>query len=506
MNNLFSWIAPAMALANPPGALAQPASPDPGQPGATAPRLQYRAAVAVAALFLAGCASFSADGGYGKVAELTRERTGQAATWQRSSDESDTAKARVNELLMQPLTAEAAVEVALLNNRGLQASFGELGVAESDLVRAGRLANPTFSFGHIKGGGVAEIDRSVMFNVLGLLTMPIAKQVEQRRFEQAQYQAAFEAVGLAGETRKAFFGAVAAQDLVKYYEQVKDAADASNELARRMVQAGNFNKLAQMRQQAFHADANSQLARARHQAVAERERLVRLLSLSGDQLNFKLVDRLPDLPGEPAEPKDAEQTAMDKRLDVLMARRSTEATAKSLGLTKATRFVNVLEAGYANKSQTGEQRQNGYEIQLELPLFDFGSTRTVRAEAVYLQSVNRAADIAVNARSEVRESYSAYRTAYDLAKHYRDEVVPLKKRISEENLLRYNGMLLGVFELLADSRDQVMSVTAYVEALRDYWVAETDLQSALTGRSPGAMSMSMSRTRSESSSGADASH
>jgi len=168
--------------------------------------------------------------------------------------------------------------------------------------------------------------------------------------------------------------------------------------------------------------------------------------------------------------------------------------------------VNVLEAGYANKSQTGEQRQNGYEIQLELPLFDYGSTRTVRAEAVYLQSVNRAADIAVNARSEVRESYSAYRTAYDLAKHYRDEVVPLKKRISEENLLRYNGMLLGVFELLADSRDQVMSVTAYVEALRDYWVAETDLQSALTGRSPGAMSMSMSRTRSESSSGADASH
>ena len=479
MNNLFSWIAPSTEA-------------------------MRRAAVAVAALFLAGCASFSEDGGYGKVADLTRERTGQAATWQRSADESDTAKARVNELLKQPLTAEAAVEVALLNNRGLQASFGELGVAESDLVRAGRLANPTFSFGHIKGGGVTEIDRSLMFNVLGLLTMPVAKQVERRRFEQAQYQAAFEAVGLAGDTRKAFFSAVAAQDLVKYYEQVKDAADASNELARRMVQAGNFNKLAQLRQQAFYADATSQLARARHQAVAERERLVRLLGLSGDQLDFRLMDRLPDLPAEPAAPKDAEQTAMDKRLDVLMAKRSTEATAKALGLTKATRFVNVLDAGYANKSQTGEQRQNGYEIQLELPLFDFGSARTVRAEAVYLQSVNRTAEIAVNARSEVRESYSAYRTAYDLAKHYRDEVVPLKKRISDENLLRYNGMLLGVFELLADSRDQVMSVTAYVEALRDHWVAETNLQSALTGRSPGVMSMS--RPSSESTSGADAGH
>lgn len=461
-------------------------------------------ALSLPVLLLAGCASFSEDGGLGKVSQLTKERTGQPATWQRSAGESDTARGRVNELLKQPLTAEAAVELALLNNRGLQASFSELGVAEADLVRAGRLANPTFGFGRLKGGGTTEIDRSVMFNVLGLLTMPLAKQVEQRRFEKAQYQAAFEAVGLAGETRKAFFSAVATQDLVKYYEQVKDAADASNELARRMLQAGNFNKLAQMRQQAFYVDATSRLARARHQAIAERERLVRLLGLSGDQLDFKLVERLPDLPGEPAEPKDAEQTAMDQRLDVLMARRSTEATAKSLGLTKATRFVNVLEAGYANKSQTGEQRQNGYEIELELPLFDFGSTRVARAESVYLQSVNRTAEIALNARSEVRESYSAYRTAYDLARHYRDEVVPLSKRISDENLLRYNGMLLGVFELLADSREQIMSVTAYVEALRDYWVAETNLQSALTGRSPGAMSMS--RPGSESISRADTGH
>ena len=115
----------------------------------------------------------------------------------------------------------------------------------------------------------------------------------------------------------------------------------------------------------------------------------------------------------------------------------------------------MLELGYQNKSVTGEPRANGYEIELELPLFDFGSTRVARAEATYMQAVHRTAEVAVNARSEVRESYSAYRTAYDLARHYRDEVVPLRKRISEENLLRYNGMLIGVFELLADSREQV---------------------------------------------------
>ena len=194
-------------------------------------------------------------------------------------------------------------------------------------------------------------------------------------------------------------------------------------------------------------------------AVAARERLARVLALSGEQLVFTLPDRLPDLPNAPAEPKDAEQTAMDRRLDVLMAKRAVESSAQSLGLTKTTRFINVLHAGYQNKSVTGEQRSNGYEIELELPLFDFGSARVARAEATYMQAVNRTAQVAINARSEVREAYSSYRTAYDLAKHYRDEVVPLRKRISEENLLRYNGMLASVFELLADSREQIASVT-----------------------------------------------
>lgn len=448
--------------------------------------MMRRTVAASAALVLAGCASFSPDGGAGRVAELTRERTGQAVTIQRTEADVDTASYRVAELLAQPLTPQGAVEIALLNNRGLQASFSELGIAEADRVRAGRLANPTFSFGRLSGGGATEIDRSVMFNVLGLLTLPIASDVAQRQLEQAQYRAAFDAVELAAEARKAFFGAVAAQDMVKYGEQVKEAADASNELARRMLQAGNFNKLARMREQSFYADATANLARARHQAEAARERLVRVLGLSGQQLSFRLPERLPDLPPAPLEPKDAEQTALDKRLDVLLARRHVDATAKSLGLTKRTRFINVLEAGYANTSQTGESRKNGYDIELELPLFDFGSTRAARAEAIYMQAVHRTAEVAVNARSEVRETYSAYRTAYELARHYRDEVVPLRKRISDENLLRYNGMLASVFELLADARDQVAAVTASIEALRDYWVAETNLHSAMTGGSPGA--------------------
>ncbi len=442
--------------------------------------------VALAAATLTGCASFSPDGGMARVSDLTRERTGQTVQWQRSQADADVAAARVAELLKQPLTPDAAVELALLNNRGLQAGFAELGIAEADLVQAGRLKNPSLGFGRLAGAGVLEVDRSIMFGILDLLTMPAATGVARQRFEQAQLQAAATAVALAAETRRTYFEAVAARQLIGYYEQVKDAADASADLARRMVAAGNFSKLDQMREQAFYADATSQLARAQRLATAQRERLTRLLGLSDSQASFQLPERLPDLPGQVVPPGDAEQTAMDKRLDVLLAKRDAEVAARSLGLTNATRWVNALDVGYQNKSQTGTPDENGFQVQVQVPLFDFGGAQAARAQAQYMQAVNRTAEIAVNARSEVRESYAAYRTTYDLAKHYRDEVVPLRKRISDENLLRYNGMLIGVFELMAGAREQVTGVTGYVEALRDYWVADTNLQMALTGRSPDA--------------------
>ena len=155
-------------------------------------------------------------------------------------------------------------------------------------------------------------------------------------------------------------------------------------------------------------------------------------------------------------------------------------------MTKATRFINALDLGYVHNTETGKSVTKGYEISVEVPLFDWGEARTAKAEAIYMQSVNRLADTAINARSQVRESYAGYRNAYDLARHYRDSVVPLRKQISDENMLRYNGMLIGVFELLADAREQVRSVNGYIDALKEFWVAESDLQAALGGQLPAA--------------------
>ena len=197
---------------------------------------------------------------------------------------------------------------------------------------------------------------------------------------------------------------------------------------------------------------------------------------------FTLPERLPDLPSEVMNQPDIERLALAQRLDVQAAKQATEQTAKNLGLTKATRFINVLELGAVRNGSNEGPTQRGWEIGLELPLFDWGNARVVKAEAVYMQAVHRAAQTAINARSEVREAYTHYRSTYDMARYQRDEVVPLSQRISQENLLRYNGMLIGVFELLADARSQIASVNASIQAQREFWIAHADLDMALVGK------------------------
>jgi outer membrane protein TolC len=439
-------------------------------------------ASAACTLLLAGCATFSEDGRFGPVADVARKHTGQDSSWARNADELSAIEKRVAELLLQPLTADSAVQVALLNNRGLQATFQELGIAEAELVRASRLPNPGFSFARLKRGSEVEYERTFSFDLGHLIALPFAAQMEGRRFEAIQRSVAMEMLQVASEARKAFFSAVAAEQNVRCATDVKAAADAGAELARRLAQAGNINKLQQAREHGFFSEAALNLARAHQLRTAARERLARALGLWGDQLNYRLPERLPDLPKQPADQPDIEQIAMAQRLDVQAARLHTEATAKHLGLSKVTRFINVLEVGYEYNTSNEEPRQTGWEVAVEIPLFDFGTARIARAEAVYMQSMHRAAKVAVDARSEVREAYDRYRSAWDIARHYRDDVVPTAKRISDENLLRYNGMLIGVFDLLADARAQIGAVASSIEALSEFWIARADLDMALIGK------------------------
>lgn len=444
--------------------------------------------VALTAAVLGGCATFSKDGGFDAVERRVKERSGKDVAWVRTGEARSKVEARVAELLAQPLTADSAVQIALLNNRGLQASFAELGISEADLVQAGRLQNPRLSILRASRdeptGREYKIEQALTMNIFSLITMPIASEIEARNFARTQRGVTLEVLRLASDTRKAYYAALAAEESVRYLRKVKDLADAGAELARRMERVGNGSRLARAREQGFYADATLNLARAGQLRVATREHLVRQLGLWGEQAAIDLPGRLPDLPKSAEDLPDVERRAMEGRLDLQAMRLDVEALAKNLGLTRTTRFINVLEFGPARvvEGTNREHWKKGYELGFELPIFDWGTARVAKAETIYMQALDRAAETAINARSEVREAYDNYRSTWDIARHFREEVVPLRQRIAEENLLRYNGMLIGVFELLADARTQIESVRNAIEALRDFWMAEADLQMALIGK------------------------
>ncbi len=443
-----------------------------------------RLALLAAAALASGCASLDPDSGFAGVREAVRGVAPHDIAWPRDDEARRQIDDRVARLLAEPLGMDAAVQLALLNNRQLQAAFESLRIGDAERVAALTWPNPGFSFGRSTRGDEVEIERSLHLDIGRLLTLPLQREVEARRFARSQGMAATAVLQLAADTRKAWIAAVAAGQGVAYARQVMEAAEAGAELARRMAAVGNFNKLQLAREQSFYADAALALARAEQGQRAARERLTRLLGLWGAQTAFRLPERLPDLPGAPRDEPAIERLAVERRLDLKGARLAVEQAARQLGLTRATRFVSVFELGLARNSSNEAPTQRAWEIGLQVPLFDWGQARSARAEGLYRQSVARAAAMAIEARSEVREAYGAYRTAWDIARHQRDERVPLARRISEENLLRYNGMLIGVFELLADARAQIATVNAAIEAERDFWLAEADLEMALIGK-PG---------------------
>jgi outer membrane protein TolC len=437
----------------------------------------------LAALALAGCAGFSPDGGLAPAQQAAREHLGgKELLWARNDAERERSGVRVAELLRSPLSADAAVQLALLNHRGLQAAFHELGLSEAELVQASRLPNPGFSFGRFKAGDEREIERGFHFSLARVLALPWLRDAAQRRFEATQSEVALRVLEHGADARRAWVRAVAAQENLRYARQVMRAAEASAELARRMQQVGNFSTLQRAREQAFYADAALGVARAEQAERAAREQLTRLLGLWGTQTAFTLPERLPDLPREARELPEAERIAIAQRLDLQAARLAAQRLGAEQGLARVAPWTGGLELGLERNSSNEGPGSRGWELGLELPLFDGGGARRARATHAYRQAVLRAEQAAIDARSEVREAYGAYRTAYDMARHHREEIVPLRQKILDENVLRYNGMLIGVFELLADARLQIASVQASIDALRDFWLAETDLDMALIGK------------------------
>lgn len=454
--------------------------------GATSAHARRAIAALASALAVAGCQTFSPDSGLSVASDIAGKELRSDIVSVRTEADASAAHARVRKLMARPLSADAAVQIALLNNRGLQAAYNELGIAEAVRVRQSLPPNPQVSILRVSGSIETEIERQIVGDILALVTLPARSEIAAGRFRQAQLTAALETLRVANGARTAFYRAVAANQTIGLLTQAELAAGTSAQLAKRLGETGALNKLDQAREQSFHAEVANQLAMARQRAASERERLVRALGLSGADLNFALPKTLPSLPREIARMPRVEQAALDRRIDLQIARIELDLLAKSYGLTAATRFVNVLEGGYADRikddHETGSHAHSrGFTVTFEIPVFDFGETRVREAEQTYRQAANKLAELAVNVRSEARDAYRGYRASYDIATRYQREILPLRKTISDEMMLRYGAMQVDVFSLLTDARQRIAVNAAAIDALRDFWLANTNLSATLAG-------------------------
>lgn len=470
-----------------------------------------------AALALSGCvtaldlATYSArDAGFHNVALVTEDAVGKQAQWIQDPETAQELAEKVKALVDgKTIDADTAVQVALLNNRGLQAAYADVGLSAAEVWQQTMPPNPKLSIG-VFGFGAPGFDvyRSlegmIANNILALLTQKQRIEIADTNFQAAQLRAIEATLRLAHETRRAWIEAVAAFEQTVYLNQAQKAADAASELAMRLGESGAMPKGAQAREHAFFAELTGQKAQARLAAKLAKEALTRKMGLWGQDMNYFVPDFLPRLPGRPGLDPAVESTALRNRVDLQMARLTLEANARRYGLTEATRYVTDLdllagaekEIEIENGEETSQVTWQG-EIDFAIPIFDTGKARLRKAELEHMRAANLVAERAVNIRSEARAAQTALRATHDIARHYENAVLPLRTAIEEEALLTYNGMITNTFELLADTRARVNTVLMAGQARRDFWIADATMKAVIHGGGANVAAPQMAGTPAE---------
>jgi outer membrane protein TolC len=439
--------------------------------------------VAILCTAMAGCVSISKDGGFSEVRELVEKRADVRPQWNRNTADDKAAEQAVAELLAKPLTPESAVQIGLLNNRGLQAQYAELGVSQADMVQAGLLSNPIFSGTWLLASEAIKFEQSLTFNFMSLLLLPMQQKLGATRFEQVKAKVGNTIIGFVADTQIAYYRAVAAQQVVELMRRAVTSAEAASELADKQRQAGALGARELARQQAYLADTQTQLARAKQVASTVREKLIRQQGLA-KTTQLILPERLPNPPTKKPEYADIESLALSQRLDIESAKREMDVAGQAIGITNITRFINIQEIGIARLEETNELTKLGPVLAVEIPIFDFGQARSARRRTMLREAEDHLVESIVNARSEVRERQEDLQTAYDIAQRQRVAIVPLRERIVKETQFLYNGMLESIYTLLNDYREGVMAGKDYIDAQKDYWIAHAELERAAGGRLP----------------------
>ncbi len=450
-------------------------------------------------VLLTGCATFDPKAGFPEMSASVEERSGMQVVWNAGTELDAQVTQKVLALLADKLTADAVVQVALLNNRELQATYAEMGVAQADLVQAGLLKNPIFDIGVLfpLSGGVAKLELLTAIDFLHILYMPLRKRVAAARFEDAKLQVTGNVLDSAATVRAAFHHHQANEQMLELLQIIAQGLAISLEMAQRLHEAGNITDLDLARERALAEQAKLQRRAAEIAVRQSREQLNILMGLWGEATAWEIDRRLPDIPEQPIPLEGLESQALRQSIDLASARQRIIMAGEQLGFSRATALIPELALGASAEREGGREDGTwkvGPVVAFEVPLFDQGQARIGRSSAELRRTQQAYYALGVRIRSTVRAVRERVRGTQDRAVYYRDILLPLRERIVNESQLQYNAMQLGVFDLLRAREQQIQAGVGYIEALRDYWLARTELGQILSGRLPGPEGIQMGPT------------
>ena len=443
--------------------------------------------IAVSAVFVCALPAGWARGrkdAFQSVQQSVQQRTGRTVPWEDDQAAREQALQEVRRLLRKPLTIDTAVQIALLNNRSLQASFEEIGLSYADVLEAVTIPNPRFDLAirfPDKPPSGTYVDYATAIDFLSIIMIPLKKRVAEDRLESAALQVADDTLELVSQVKSAFYSLQASQQLLKRFKMIVDANAASLDLAQRQHVAGNITDLGLAQQQASYSHSRLDVATTDAEIRRNREKLNRLLGLWGTDTFWQIAGELPEVPSSDFSAGGLERLAISQRLDLQAEYLLVTSEAKNLGLTKSFRLLGALDFGAESERETDAQTRTGPTFAIELPIFNQGQARIARSEAALRQEQDKFEALAIDVRSQIRELRDELTSKREMAHFFQDELLPGERRILNESLSLYNAMQINNFELFTTKAEEAQTEREYIEAVRDYWITRAELERAVGG-------------------------
>jgi len=444
----------------------------------------FLSALVWALLLAAGCASIPEDKGFGQVSQEVEQRTGFRVAWHDGGTADKQVEDQIDRWLEEGLSVDTAIQIGLLRNNRLQATYESLGIAQAALVQAGLLKNPVFegSLRFLTAGGGGILELAVVENFLDVLMIPLRRRIARAEVETVRLKVTAAAMDLAYEIRIAFYRLLSRTQGLKLSQDLLLGAELAFQAAERLRQSGAVQALNLADRRYAYELARLEKADLELAVSQDRERLNRLLGLWGRRAGWRPRAELEPVPDEALDLSEVERRALERSLDLEIVRSQLLTAAQRMGVTNITSVIGEFEAGAAGEREADGAWSVGPKVTLEVPIFDQGRPARTMARAELRRRWEEYTALAIDIRSRAREARHRLQQARARSRHYAQVLLPLRREITRRTQELYNAMQVGVFRLLEAKGMEVAAERDYLGELLGYWSARAELEQLLSGR------------------------